>query len=218
MKSYTLHVSLPGAGRVWRKLELRGDQTLEDLHYAIQDAYGWDADHLYSFFMSNKAWDPTAEYTLPEDALYEGVEEEYDAEDDEEEEGQTFSLADWRAMSQQEQADLMQEFTQQTGLPGEFFQDMLQQLEQMEQNPELFDDEEEPGDVRSTVLDALALKPKQEFMYLFDYGDEHRFQVRVETIKEFVDPDAVYPRLVESVGDAPEQYSAWDDEDWEEVE
>lgn len=55
MKTYTFHVSLPGHGRAWRKIEMRADQTLEDLHFAIQEAYGWDADHLYSFFMSGRA-------------------------------------------------------------------------------------------------------------------------------------------------------------------
>jgi len=42
---------------VWRKIEMRADQTLEELHLAIQNAYDWDADHLYSFFMSGiGAW------------------------------------------------------------------------------------------------------------------------------------------------------------------
>jgi hypothetical protein len=82
MKTYTFHVSLPGTGRTWRKIELRADQTLEDLHFAIQGAYEWDADHLYSFFMSGKAWDESSEYRLPEgaspwgDVLYEEEEDE----------------------------------------------------------------------------------------------------------------------------------------------
>jgi hypothetical protein len=46
----------------------------------------------------------------------------------------------------------------------------------------------------------------QEFMYLFDYGDEWRFKVRVHVINEDADPEAEYPRLVESVGEAPPQY------------
>lgn len=49
MKTYTFHVALPGTGRTWRKLELLADQTLEDLHLAIQDAFEFDNDHLYSF-------------------------------------------------------------------------------------------------------------------------------------------------------------------------
>ena len=59
MRTYTFHVSLPGHGRVWRKLELPADATLETLHFSIQHAYDFGADHLYSFFMSGQAWDET---------------------------------------------------------------------------------------------------------------------------------------------------------------
>jgi hypothetical protein len=50
---------------IWRRIELRGDQTLHDLHLAIQDAFGWDNDHLYAFFLSRKAWDSSSEYASP---------------------------------------------------------------------------------------------------------------------------------------------------------
>ena len=137
MKTYIFHASLPGSGRVWRKIEMRADQTLENLHFAIQNAYGWDADHLYSFFMSGKAWDESTEYCLPE--------------------GYTSG----------------------------------------------------PGNVQTTTLEELNLKPKQEFMYLFDYGDEWRFKVRVHAINPDA-PEGDYPRIVESVGEAPEQYPSWE--------
>ena len=68
-----------------------------------------------------------------------------------------------------------------------------------------------PGDVRTTTLESLGLRPRQEFMYLFDYGDEWRFKVRVHAINENADPDAEYPRPVESVGESPEQYPTWDE-------
>lgn len=47
-----LRVTLTWKPDVWRDLELRGDQTLTDLHDAIQDAFGWDRDHLWAFFMA----------------------------------------------------------------------------------------------------------------------------------------------------------------------
>lgn len=52
---------------VWRKIELKATDTLEDLHDAIQGAIGWDNDHLYSFFMDNNfhKGDFDAEYTCP---------------------------------------------------------------------------------------------------------------------------------------------------------
>jgi hypothetical protein len=59
---YRLHVALDWVKDVWRRIEIRGDQTLDDLHLAIQDAFGWDNDHMYAFFLSNKAWDPKTEY------------------------------------------------------------------------------------------------------------------------------------------------------------
>jgi len=192
MKTYTFHVSLPGAGRVWRKIEMGADQTLEDLHFAIQDAYEWDADHLYSFFMSGQAWDESSEYCLPEGAdpwgepmTDEGSEEPFAPGPDEE-----------------QRAQLLQTLNEQFGISPELSERVLGDFGPMYAGP---------GDVRTTILESLGLKPKQEFMYLFDYGDEWRFKVRVHAINENADPEAEYPRLVESVGEAPEQYPAWDE-------
>ena len=66
-----------------------------------------------------------------------------------------------------------------------------------------------PGNVQTTTLEELNLEPKQEFMYLFDYGDEWRFKVRVHAINLDA-PEGDYPRIVESVGEAPEQYPSWE--------
>src|SRR5262249_51784805 len=50
---------------IWRRVELRGEQTLHDLHMAIQQAFDFDNDHLYAFFLSNRAWDEASEYVSP---------------------------------------------------------------------------------------------------------------------------------------------------------
>lgn len=50
---------------IWRRIELRGDQKLHDLHLAIQKAFKFDNDHLYAFFLSNRAWDQKSEYASP---------------------------------------------------------------------------------------------------------------------------------------------------------
>jgi hypothetical protein len=203
MKSYIFHVSLPGTGRTWRKLELRADQTLHDLHLAIQDAFEWDNDHLYAFFMSGKAWDSKSEYSLPEGYTPWGEFIE-DEDDDDELEPPELTPAE-------REAQLRQLFGPDTDLT----------LEEME--AELADfwetffreqAESGPGNVLETELSALNLQPKQAFMYLFDFGDEHRFKVRVHAIDEAADPAVDYPRLVESVGDSPPQYGYWDDEEW----
>ncbi|MBU0490255.1 MAG: plasmid pRiA4b ORF-3 family protein [Chloroflexi bacterium] len=200
MKTYTFHVSLPGTGRVWRKIELEAEQTLEDLHFAIQNAYDWDSDHLYSFFMSGKAWDGSTEYCLPEGSTPWGE----PIEDNEDEE-------DWPEPTPEEREQNLRML----------FGDQMS-LEEMEAEMKAFweyvaaqEAERGPGNVQTTTLGELKLKPGQEFMYLFDYGDEWRFKVRVHATASRPDaPAGEYPRLVESVGESPEQYPSWDDEEW----
>ncbi len=62
---YTLQVRLAWLPNIWRRIEIRGDQTLVDLHHIIQEAFGWDDDHLYSFFLSGQRWDRRSEYVSP---------------------------------------------------------------------------------------------------------------------------------------------------------
>jgi hypothetical protein len=257
MKTYTFHVSLPGQGRVWRKVEVAADQTLEELHVAIQDAYQFDDDHLYSFFMSGKAWDRSTEYCLPEDAdpfdfLFEDDDDgdEVDSEGDlsdeellagfgEESAEQLRAALDDQPPPQsfEEMLSLIEStpelraqvkkiMSEQLGIPG-FMADMMvsnlgslmnmlpQGVFGNVEDHEL-EEESEPGDVRFTTLDTLDLKVGKKFLYLFDYGDEWRFNVRVHAVNADADPDAEYPRIVESVGQAPQQYPQWEDEeDWE---
>ena len=192
MKTYTFHVSLPGTGRVWRKIEMGADQTLEELHLAIQRAYEWGGDHLYSFFMSGKAWDESTEYRLPE-----GMTPWGEPMDDEE--------IDQPEPTPAEREQALRELFGGTDMT----------LEQMEAEMGRFWEEilseeyQGPGNVQTTTLEELDLQLGQEFMYLFDYGDEWRFKVRVHAI----DPKALdrdYPRIVETVGAAPEQYPDWE--------
>ena len=56
------HVDRP----VTRRLALASRQTLIDLHGLIQEAFEWDDDHLYSFWLDGKFWgDTQTEYTAP---------------------------------------------------------------------------------------------------------------------------------------------------------
>ncbi len=50
-----------------RTIQIRGDQTLQDLHHAIFDAFGrWD-DHMYEFQFGTGPMDPKgARYVLPD--------------------------------------------------------------------------------------------------------------------------------------------------------
>ena len=42
--------------KTWRRIETAARHTLEDLHLAIQDAFDFQDDHLYSFFMDGIVW------------------------------------------------------------------------------------------------------------------------------------------------------------------
>ena len=50
---YIVKVALDGARKIWRRIAIRGDQTLDDLNVAINRAFDRDNDHLYAFYISN---------------------------------------------------------------------------------------------------------------------------------------------------------------------
>jgi hypothetical protein len=137
---------------IWRVLEVAADQTLVDLGNAIPPAFGFDDAHLWSFFLSGKAWDPATE-----GALHSSTE--------------LLGGARQRAASR---------------VP-----------------------------IRQVSFPGVA--GKKEFLFLFDYGNEWPFGVKLLRLSEQVQPDARYPRVVASQGEAPPQYpepeSDWDDED-----
>lgn len=242
MKTYTFHVSQPGGGRVWRKIELKSDQTLEDLHFAIQDAYDWDADHLYSFFMSGRAWDASSEYSLPEDVDPWGYDFDEDDEDDEEDEELAAGDEAYEDAAEDDDLDIetSEEVAEELAALG-ITPDALQNALTILEDETLTDGEklarlgpmtdallsfagllsysDLTGDVQTTTLDELELEVGKKFLYIFDYGEEHRFQLRVHAIN----PDAAgeadeFPRFVEAVGEAPEQYPTWDEEEEDEEE
>lgn len=68
-----------------------------------------------------------------------------------------------------------------------------------------------------TLTGMLGLKRGQRFLYLFDFGDEWNFNVQVDKILQS-DMPPVRPAIIESCGEAPEQYPDmfWEDEDGEE--
>ena len=48
------------------RLAVRGDRPLTALHDAIQEAFGWYDDHLYSFWLDGEFWgDDETEFTSP---------------------------------------------------------------------------------------------------------------------------------------------------------
>jgi len=125
---YLFRVSLSGS--VWRKIELSSGHTLLDFHNAIQAAYKFDSDHLYSFFMDGIPWSDE-KFTSP------------------------------------------------------------------------YEDEGPYAD--EVRIGELGLVKGQTFLYLFDYGDEWRFRVTLEEIRQDK-PHPKSPRILERKGRSPEQY------------
>lgn len=128
---WTLRVSHRAQPETWRDVEIAEDQTLEDLHLIIQNAFGWNDDHLYSFFMSGRPLDARTEIGSP-----------------------------WS----------------ETG----------RHTHQVE-------------------IGQLDLKPGGKFLYYFDYGDRHEFDVLVLHATPSA-PPAPYPRVVAQHGQALPQY------------
>ena len=50
MSIHQLKVTLTGiAPPIWRRVHVRSDATLAELHRVLQDAMGWEDDHLHAF-------------------------------------------------------------------------------------------------------------------------------------------------------------------------
>jgi hypothetical protein len=70
---------------------------------------------------------------------------------------------------------------------------------------------EEGYSTAEVKIGELGLRQGQVFTYLFDFGDEWIFKIKLEEIRN-TDLKFPYPRIVESKGEAPQQYPNWDDE------
>lgn len=62
-----------------------------------------------------------------------------------------------------------------------------------------------------TPIGIFGLKKGQKFVYLFDFGDDHEFEIEVEDFGT-VEKGRRYPILIGSKGKAPEQYPDYEDE------
>lgn len=238
VKTYTFQVSLPSFD-CWRKIEMKSDQTLEMLHNEIQSAFDFDNDHLYSFYLSNKAWDKKTEYSLPEGVTPYGI--AFDAT------GEAVDEGDWEDEEINVQQALNEEIKKIAGLRVQKrklyqeafeafintktnkWQDFLEewsvklrvdsstlfmQMHGLKMLKEMLEDaqHESVSDVRTVTIEDLKLRLKKKFMYLFDYGDEWRFQVQVVAINKAADDSPDFPRVIETFGEAPRQYPNGEDE------
>lgn len=126
--TYTFRVSIVrNSMKSWREVQLAYTHTLEDLHNIIQEAFHFDNDHLYGFFLDNR-------------------------------------------------------------------------------DPILCKYAEDYGEVaEKTKIASLRLYEGQEFVYIFDFGDEWRFKVEVINIDNKA-PLPLKPMIMHTKGMAPEQY------------
>lgn len=299
---------------IQRDIEIAGNQTLADLGRAIPAAYGFSDAHLWSFFLSGKAWDTKTEYTLsdededededggfgppglfplplpddldpnalipahmaidtrtplfaafvgdfltempatlrdtlraamqippptpdaplvsrlfvngflaglPPDAIAELEMELRDAPADERDE----LFAAIRAeLTDDITAELARTGALATNLPPERagLQELFASIPP-DALADLFAEEEPAGWADETLIRDVPYPGKtgkKEFLFLFDYGDEWRFGVKLTGARDTKTPRARYPRVVAERGDAPPQYSPWDDEDdeWDDEE
>ena len=68
---------------------------------------------------------------------------------------------------------------------------------------------------KKVTMRQWDLSAGQAFKYLFDFGDEWRFQCKVlKVLEELTDR----PQVVRTKGEAPEQYPDLEEEDWDEDE
>lgn len=230
LKTYTLQVSLP-KHNCWRKIEIKADQTLQELHRAILEIYDFDDDHMFSFFLSNKAWDKKTEYTLPEGVMpYENVEIDWKSQEAEFEAYLNKALIEIAGKSAKRQQLYKEAIEGYCGLKSKEWdafikewslklkvesQPLLMQLSYLKfQKSELEELRHQMvSDVRTVTLEDLKLRVNKKFLYLFDYGDEWKFSVQVVSINKNAEKESDFPCLVESFGEAPLQYPNADD-DW----
>ena len=65
-QTYVFRAELVGFEGIRRTVMVHDDLTLVDLHYALQSAFGWDDDHLYSFWLDGAFWgDEDGHYMHP---------------------------------------------------------------------------------------------------------------------------------------------------------
>lgn len=131
--SYIISVSL-GTG-CYRHIQVSGKKTLDDLAFYILDAFDFEMDHLYSFFMDNCWWSDDDSYNSPY--------------------------------------------------------------------------HEEPPYADRIKLAKLNLQKGQAFKFLFDYGDEWRFQCKVLQV---LDEETSGALIVRAKGEAPPQYPVYDED------
>jgi hypothetical protein len=229
MTLYTFHVTIVGLDNLWRKISIRGEQTLNVLHEGIQAAFEFDNDHMYSFYLSGKAWDKATEYAIPEgygwgkpkrvshkerEALFINMASQV---------MDRPKMSDVQMISEvikaypergkwPDDASLRRIFPKMAAEPIERLQWYYLPFAANWIDTEVAIDR----NVFETKIESLPLKIGQSMLYLFDYGDEWHFKVLLWDLEkeEKANKREKYPKLIAFFGVAPEQYEGVEDDDW----
>lgn len=235
MKTYTFRISTPDMPDTWRTVELASQQTLRDLHVAIQEALDWDPDDDMAFFVGEDPLGSGEQYTLDFEDDWDDDEAGEDDLSDQEieqmvEDLPPLDLGDTpRPQSMQEMLDLLESdpdvraqvsrmLTEQLGVPSFMVNMLLSNAKSLfAMMPEgllaeMTGGGPEAKDAAATSLESLELAPGQSLLYMFG-DDDWRFDVRVESANEQAQDDALYPLILDGDGPAPQQYFDEDDDD-----
>ncbi len=66
--------------------------------------------------------------------------------------------------------------------------------------------------VKRTMISEMLTESKQKMQFVFDYGDDWRFEIEARGFGEKA-KGVAYPRILTVKGDSPEQYPEWDDDE-----
>ena len=130
LRTLLLRIFPEGFPTIWRVVELKETQTLQDVHKVMVQSFGLKGKHLYAFYLSGRRWDSESEYGGPSAGT--------------------------------------------------------------------------PKKAMKAELGKLKLEQGKTFLYLYNFVRERRFVVEY-TQDEVVVPKVSYPRVLETVGDLPEE-------------
>ncbi|MGL4610338.1 MAG: IS1096 element passenger TnpR family protein [Trueperaceae bacterium] len=223
MDIYTLKVTLTDwegrtRGHPYRILAVPADTSLYDLAFEINESFEFEFDHAFGFFDNLKnPWRASEQYELFNDSEEDDESDEILAELEEElEELTEEEIAEVDALSELPPDEAkkkligmsLKDVPPEDKAMAQFFLENM--LDEVLDDALTHEDGAAPQGVRSVAVSEVFAKGKK-LLYLFDYGDEWRFIVECKKIE--ASDGGNYPRVLESKGEAPEQYPDYDEDD-----
>lgn len=223
MDIYTLKVTATDwqartRGYPYRVLAVPADLSLYDLALEINESFAFDFDHAFGFFDNLKnPWRSGEQYELFNDGELEDEGEMVLAELEgeleeltEEEMAQVDALAELPPDEAKKKLIEMslKDVPPEDRAAAQFFLEGM--VDELLDEALGIEDGSTPQGVKSVAV-SQAFEKGKKLLYLFDYGDEWRFIVECKKIEET--DGGKYPRVLESKGEAPEQYPDYDDKD-----